>query len=178
MRHYLLALFIIPSFAGFCGQNPVKWHFLATPSSNLQNTMVVSTSMVMENIGNSWNHKNIRAKSEMTTGHETCGYLLLNLIKHCTFNALTSSMAKLTTSETAMWTTIGALQIHGGNGFVMEYHMERLFRDAKIIQIYEGTSEVQRIVISRYILDKNGFSPLEKQTENLVRENEMMEVTQ
>ena len=89
--------------------------------------------------------------------------------------ALTSSMAKLTASETAMWTTTEAVQVHGGYGFVKEYHVERLMRDAKITQIYEGTSEVQRIVISRYILEKNGFSSVEKQTENLVREKEMTE---
>ncbi|HEY0433936.1 MAG TPA: acyl-CoA dehydrogenase family protein [Chitinophagaceae bacterium] len=63
-----------------------------------------------------------------------------------------SSMAKVFASETAMWTTVEAVQIHGGYGFVKEYHVERLMRDAKITQIYEGTSEVQRIVISRTIL--------------------------
>lgn len=66
--------------------------------------------------------------------------------------ALSSSMAKVYASETAMWTTVEAVQIHGGYGFVKEYHVERLMRDAKITQIYEGTSEVQRIVISRAIL--------------------------
>lgn len=65
---------------------------------------------------------------------------------------LSSSMAKVYSSETAMWTTVEAVQIHGGYGFVKEYHVERLMRDAKITQIYEGTSEVQRIVISRAIL--------------------------
>lgn len=65
---------------------------------------------------------------------------------------LSSSMAKVFSSETAMWTTTEAVQIHGGYGFVKEYHVERLMRDAKITQIYEGTSEVQRIVISRSIL--------------------------
>src|SRR6187549_1922419 len=66
--------------------------------------------------------------------------------------ALSSSMAKVFASETAMWTTVEAVQIHGGYGFVKEYHVERLMRDAKITQLYEGTSEVQRIVISRSIL--------------------------
>jgi alkylation response protein AidB-like acyl-CoA dehydrogenase len=65
---------------------------------------------------------------------------------------LSSSMAKVFASETAMWATVEAVQIHGGYGFVKEYHVERLMRDAKITQIYEGTSEVQRIVISRSIL--------------------------
>jgi alkylation response protein AidB-like acyl-CoA dehydrogenase len=65
---------------------------------------------------------------------------------------LSSSMAKVFSSETAMWTTVEAVQVHGGYGFVKEYHVERLMRDAKITQIYEGTSEVQRIVISRSIL--------------------------
>ena len=65
---------------------------------------------------------------------------------------LASSMAKVFASETAMKTTVEAIQIHGGYGYVKEYHVERLMRDAKITQIYEGTSEVQRIVISRSIL--------------------------
>ena len=66
--------------------------------------------------------------------------------------ALSSSMAKVYASETAMWTATEAVQVHGGYGYVKEYHVERLMRDAKITQIYEGTSEVQRIVISRSIL--------------------------
>src|SRR4029078_7737085 len=66
--------------------------------------------------------------------------------------ALSSSMAKVYASETAMWTATEAVQIHGGYGSVKEYHVERLMRDAKITQIYEGTSEVQRFVISRGIL--------------------------
>ncbi|MCB0480441.1 MAG: acyl-CoA dehydrogenase [Flavobacteriales bacterium] len=63
-----------------------------------------------------------------------------------------SAMAKLYASKVAMDTTIEAVQIHGGYGFVKEYHVERMMRDAKITQIYEGTSEVQKIVISRGIL--------------------------
>ncbi len=63
-----------------------------------------------------------------------------------------AAMAKVFSSETAMWTTTEAVQIHGGYGFVKEYHVERMMRDAKITQIYEGTSEIQRIVISRGIL--------------------------
>lgn len=65
---------------------------------------------------------------------------------------LSSSMAKVYASETAMWAATEAVQIHGGYGYVKEYHVERLMRDAKITQIYEGTSEVQRIVIGRSIL--------------------------
>jgi alkylation response protein AidB-like acyl-CoA dehydrogenase len=65
---------------------------------------------------------------------------------------LSSSMAKVAASETAMWVATEAVQVHGGYGFVKEYHVERLMRDAKITQIYEGTSEVQRIVIGRSIL--------------------------
>ena len=61
-------------------------------------------------------------------------------------------MAKLFSSEVAMKTTVAAVQIHGGYGFVKEFHVERLMRDAKITQIYEGTSEVQRIVIARSVL--------------------------
>ena len=62
------------------------------------------------------------------------------------------AMAKVFASETAMKTTVEAVQVYGGYGFVKEYHVERLMRDAKITQIYEGTSEIQRIVISRSIL--------------------------
>jgi len=65
---------------------------------------------------------------------------------------LASSMAKLYASEVAGRVTDQAVQVHGGYGFVKEYHVERLMRDSKITQIYEGTSEVQRIVISRAIL--------------------------
>ena len=65
-----------------------------------------------------------------------------------------SAMAKLYASEVAMKHTVEAVQIHGGYGFVKEYHVERLMRDAKITQIYEGTSEVQRIVISRAVIGK------------------------
>ena len=63
------------------------------------------------------------------------------------------AMAKVFASETAMKTTVEAVQVHGGYGFVKEYHVERLMRDAKITQIYEGTSEIQRIVISRSVLN-------------------------
>ena len=63
-----------------------------------------------------------------------------------------SAMAKLYASKVAMEQTVEAVQIHGGYGFVKEYHVERMMRDAKITQIYEGTSEVQKIVISRGIL--------------------------
>lgn len=65
---------------------------------------------------------------------------------------LASSMAKVFASEVAMKTTTEAVQVHGGYGYVREYHVERMMRDAKITQIYEGTSEVNRIVISRSIL--------------------------
>lgn len=64
------------------------------------------------------------------------------------------AMAKLYASQVAMDTTIEAVQIHGGNGYVTEYHVERMMRDAKITQIYEGTSEIQKIVISRSILSE------------------------
>jgi alkylation response protein AidB-like acyl-CoA dehydrogenase len=61
-------------------------------------------------------------------------------------------MAKLFASQVAMDVTVEAVQIHGGYGYVKEYHVERLMRDAKITQIYEGTSEIQKIVISRELL--------------------------
>jgi alkylation response protein AidB-like acyl-CoA dehydrogenase len=66
--------------------------------------------------------------------------------------ATSSAMAKVFASETAMWASTEAVQIHGGYGYVKEYHVERMMRDAKITQIYEGTSEVQRIVIGRSVL--------------------------
>ncbi len=68
--------------------------------------------------------------------------------------ALASAMAKLYASRVAMDVTVEAVQIHGGYGYVKEYHVERLMRDAKITQIYEGTSEIQKIVISREILKR------------------------
>lgn len=67
---------------------------------------------------------------------------------------LSGAMAKLFASQVAMDTAVEAIQIHGGNGFVKEYHVERFMRDAKITQIYEGTSEIQKIVISRSILSE------------------------
>ncbi len=67
---------------------------------------------------------------------------------------LSGAMAKLYASQVAMDTAVEAIQIHGGNGYVKEYHVERFMRDAKITQIYEGTSEIQKIVISRAILSQ------------------------
>jgi len=63
-----------------------------------------------------------------------------------------AAMAKLFASETAMKVTTEAIQIHGGNGYVKEYDVERYFRDAKILEIGEGTSEIQRLIIAREIL--------------------------
>jgi alkylation response protein AidB-like acyl-CoA dehydrogenase len=71
--------------------------------------------------------------------------------QHMNFDTA-SAMAKLFAAETAMKVTVEAVQVHGGYGFVKEYHVERLMRDAKITQIYEGTSEIQKIVISRNVL--------------------------
>ena len=65
-----------------------------------------------------------------------------------------SAMAKVYASKVAMEVTVEAVQVHGGYGFVKEYHVERLMRDAKITQIYEGTTEVQKIVISRAVLSE------------------------
>jgi alkylation response protein AidB-like acyl-CoA dehydrogenase len=71
-----------------------------------------------------------------------------------------SSMAKMYASEVAMRTSTEAVQVHGGYGYVKEYHVERLMRDAKITQIYEGTSEIQRIVISRQLLNGDLYEPI------------------
>ena len=102
------------------------------------------------------NHQIIAFKlADMATRIEASRLLCLKAAweKDCNLDyTVSSSMAKVFAAETAMWTTVEAVQIHGGYGFVKEYHVERLMRDAKITQIYEGTSEVQRIVISREIL--------------------------
>ncbi len=63
-----------------------------------------------------------------------------------------AAMAKLFASDIAMWVTTEAVQVHGGYGYVKEYHVERMMRDAKITQIYEGTSEIQKLVIARELL--------------------------
>ncbi|MHA2620589.1 MAG: acyl-CoA dehydrogenase family protein [bacterium JZ-2024 1] len=68
---------------------------------------------------------------------------------------LEASMAKLWASETAVWVTTNAIQIHGANGYSKEYPLERYFRDAKVTEIYEGTSEIQRLIIARHILTGN-----------------------
>ncbi len=78
--------------------------------------------------------------------------------KHLDYSTA-GAMAKVFASEVAMKTTTEAVQIHGGYGYVKEYHVERLMRDAKITQIYEGTSEIQRIVISRNILKGKLYVP-------------------
>jgi alkylation response protein AidB-like acyl-CoA dehydrogenase len=102
------------------------------------------------------NHQIIQFKlADMATRIEASRLLCLKAAKEKDLGidyAVSSSMAKVFASETAMWSTVEAVQIHGGYGYVKEYHVERLMRDAKITQIYEGTSEVQRIVISRNIL--------------------------
>ena len=101
-------------------------------------------------------HQAIQFKlADMATRIEAARLLCLRAAwekdNHLDF-ALSASMAKVFASETAMWTATEAVQVHGGYGYVKEYHVERLMRDAKITQIYEGTSEVQRIVIGRSIL--------------------------
>jgi len=101
-------------------------------------------------------HQAIQFKlADMATEIDAARLLILKAAWHkdngMDYN-LSSAMAKVFASEVAMKTTIEAVQIHGGYGYVKEYHVERLMRDAKITQIYEGTSEVQRIVISREVL--------------------------
>ena len=77
-----------------------------------------------------------------------------------------AAMAKLIASDAAMKHTIEAIQVHGGYGFVKEYHVERLMRDAKITQIYEGTSEIQKLVISRDILKGTLYQPMWKPSQS------------
>jgi alkylation response protein AidB-like acyl-CoA dehydrogenase len=102
------------------------------------------------------NHQAIAFKlADMATEIEAARLLCLKAAwmkdEHMNYDRA-SSMAKLFASEVAMKTAVEAVQIHGGYGYVKEYHVERMMRDAKITQIYEGTSEVQRVVISRDIL--------------------------
>ena len=101
-------------------------------------------------------HQAIQFKlSEMATRVEAARLLCMKAAWEKDNNddyAVSSSQAKLFSAETAMWTTVEAVQVHGGYGYVKEYHVERLMRDAKITQIYEGTSEVQRMVISRAVI--------------------------
>src|SRR6185312_15415881 len=102
------------------------------------------------------NHQAISFKlADMATAVEAARLLCLKAAwtkdQHQDYT-IPASMAKLYASEIAQWVTNDAIQIHGGYGYVKEFHVERLMRDAKITQIYEGTSEVQRIVISRTVL--------------------------
>lgn len=102
------------------------------------------------------NHQAIAFKlADMAVNIEAARHLCLKAAwdkdQHNNYD-MSGAMAKLFASQTAMDTTIEAVQIHGGNGYVKEYHVERLMRDAKITQIYEGTSEIQKIVISRGII--------------------------
>jgi len=101
-------------------------------------------------------HQMIQLKlSKMALDIEAARMLVLKAAwhkdEHMDYNT-SGAMAKLIASQVAMETTVEAVQIHGGYGFVKEYHVERLMRDAKITQIYEGTSEIQNIVIARSIL--------------------------
>ncbi len=101
-------------------------------------------------------HQAIQFKlADMATEIEAARMLCLKaawLKDHHKDYATASAMAKVFASRVAMWVTTEAVQVHGGYGYVKEYHVERLMRDAKITQIYEGTTEVQKIVISRALL--------------------------
>ncbi len=102
------------------------------------------------------NHQAIQFKlADMATDIESARLLCMKAAwlkdQHLNYD-MASAMAKLFASEIAQRVTSEAVQIHGGYGYVKDFHVERLMRDAKITQIYEGTSEVQRIVISRGVL--------------------------
>jgi alkylation response protein AidB-like acyl-CoA dehydrogenase len=102
------------------------------------------------------NHQAIAFKlADMAVNIEAARHLCLKAAwdkdNHHNYD-ISGAMAKLFASQTAMDTAVEAVQIHGGNGYVREYHVERMMRDAKITQIYEGTSEIQKIVISRSII--------------------------
>jgi alkylation response protein AidB-like acyl-CoA dehydrogenase len=99
------------------------------------------------------NHEGVAFKlAEMATKIEAARFLCLKAAwlkdQHLPYGTA-SAMAKLYAAETAMYVTTEAVQIHGGYGYVKEYHVERLMREAKLTQIYEGTSEIQKIVIAR-----------------------------
>jgi alkylation response protein AidB-like acyl-CoA dehydrogenase len=100
-------------------------------------------------------HQAIQFKlAEMATRIETARLLCLKAAwekDHHLDYTTSAAMAKLHASDTSMWVTTEAVQVHGGYGFVKEFHVERLMRDAKITQIYEGTSEIQKMVIGRSI---------------------------
>ncbi|UKM65200.1 acyl-CoA dehydrogenase [Flavobacteriaceae bacterium GSB9] len=102
------------------------------------------------------NHQAIAFKlADMYTDIEAARMLVMKAAwdkDQCSNYDKSSAVAKLYASQVAMDHTVEAVQIHGGNGFVKEYHVERLMRDAKITQIYEGTSEIQKIVISRSLI--------------------------
>ena len=103
-----------------------------------------------------FNHQVIAFKlADMAVNIEAARYLCMKAAwdkdNHKNYD-MSSAMAKLYASQVAMDTAIEAVQIHGGNGYVKEYHVERMMRDAKITQIYEGTSEIQKIVISRGLI--------------------------
>lgn len=102
-----------------------------------------------------YKHQAIAFKlAEMYTEIEASRHLVMKAALHKDLGEkieLSGAMAKYHASKTAMNTTVEAVQIHGGNGYVKDYHVERLMRDAKVTQIYEGTSEIQKIVISRMI---------------------------
>ncbi len=102
------------------------------------------------------NHQSVGFKlAEMHTRIEAARYFCLNAAwlkdQHKPYGTA-SAMAKYWAAETAMYVTTEAVQIHGGYGYVKEYHVERLMREAKLTQIYEGTSEIQLIIISRAIM--------------------------
>jgi alkylation response protein AidB-like acyl-CoA dehydrogenase len=102
------------------------------------------------------NHQAIAFKlADMAVNIEAARHLCLKAAwdkdNHHNYD-ISGAIAKLFASQTAMDTAVEAVQIHGGNGYVREYHVERMMRDAKITQIYEGTSEIQKIVISRSII--------------------------
>ena len=110
------------------------------------------------------NHQAISFKlADMATEIEAARLMVYRAARmkdmHVDFSTA-AAMAKLFASEVAMKTTIEAVQIHGGYGYVKEYHVERLLRDAKITQIYEGTSEIQRLVISRALLKGDLYQPM------------------
>lgn len=103
-----------------------------------------------------FNHQSVAFKlAEMATRIEAARFFCLKaawMKDHKIPYGTMSAMAKYWAAETAMYVTTEAVQIHGGYGYVKEYHVERLMREAKLTQIYEGTSEIQKVIISRALL--------------------------
>ena len=129
---------------------------LTTTTTTITNTCAVNTTTTLTDFSFCYfNHQDVAFKlAKMHTEIEAARYFCLKAAWLKDNNkpyGTASAMAKYHAAETAMHVTTEAVQIHGGYGYVREYHVERLMREAKLTQIYEGTSEIQLMIISRAI---------------------------